>query len=219
MSGSNGATKTAPGKEGFVGDGTVGGLLKFLDWLVSKGLASATAITPLKSASRQVFEIVEGTEEIDEIDVHSLNVEEYLDRFQVKAIGSGRLKPESITAYRSRFTRAVDYYTTYLASGEVPKPRLRGGGASSSRKRQAAVRNDAAASPAVTPAATSETTESEGKQMVTYPFPLESGEIANVRLPLRLPRADAERLAAFIRTLVFEPQKELLAAPEPETQG
>ena len=48
---------------------------------------------------------------------------------------------------------------------------------------------------------------------MTYPFPLRSGQLAFVQLPLRMEKEDAKRLAAFVRTLVFAPQREL-AAPE-----
>jgi hypothetical protein len=54
--------------------------------------------------------------------------------------------------------------------------------------------------------------------MISYPFPLEGGDVANLRLPKRLERRDAERLIAFINALSFEPQKPLGRGPEhPET--
>jgi hypothetical protein len=40
--------------------------------------------------------------------------------------------------------------------------------------------------------------------MISYPFPVEDGRrIGNVRLPKDLARADAERLVAFVKTLVI----------------
>jgi hypothetical protein len=45
--------------------------------------------------------------------------------------------------------------------------------------------------------------EHEARLMVSYPFPCEVG-IANLRLPKRLTRADAERLKATIDALVME---------------
>jgi hypothetical protein len=45
--------------------------------------------------------------------------------------------------------------------------------------------------------------------MIEYPFPLRNGQVGMVRLPMRLEKTDAERLASFVRTLVFEPQLEL----------
>jgi hypothetical protein len=220
MSETNGVTTVAPDKDGPMGSGTVGGLLAFCDYLINKGLASASAITPLKSAARQVFETVEGTDEIDELDVRSLNVEEYLDRFQVKAMGSGRYKPESVTAYRSRFSRIMDYYSNYLTSGAVPKVRLRGTAPNRSRERETEAPSQPVAA-APTQDVSPEASEPPGATgMISYPFPLQSGGIANLRLPVRLEQTDADRLGAFIRTLVYEPQKQLGAgSDEPVDEG
>jgi len=219
MSEESAATATATEKKGgSMGSGTVGGLIAFCDYLIDKGIATASAITPLKSAVRQVFETVEGTDEIDEIDVRSLDVDEYLNRFQVKAMQTGRYKPESVTQYQKRFTRAMDYYSDYLTSGAVPKFKPRS--VPSGRKSRSPVASDGP-SPAKA-SATEPVVEPVGEAsggMISYPFPLEVGSLANLRLPVRLSRTDAERLAAFIRTLVFEPQKEITASSESEDQG
>jgi hypothetical protein len=45
--------------------------------------------------------------------------------------------------------------------------------------------------------------------LIDYPFPLAGGQIAHLRLPQRLERVDAERIAAFVGTLVLEAQKEI----------
>lgn len=42
-----------------------------------------------------------------------------------------------------------------------------------------------------------------------YPFPLRAGGVAHLRLPKKLERDDAERLAVFIRALVFDRQGEI----------
>lgn len=47
--------------------------------------------------------------------------------------------------------------------------------------------------------------------LIDYPFPLRSGQVAHLRLPMKLEKSDADRLGAFIRTLVYEPQLELTA--------
>lgn len=40
--------------------------------------------------------------------------------------------------------------------------------------------------------------------IISYPFPLSTGEIAELILPERISAEDAERLVAFIQTLVVE---------------
>lgn len=54
-----------------------------------------------------------------------------------------------------------------------------------------------------------------GADLIDYPFPLRSGQVANLRLPKRLEKKDSERLGAFLETLVLEPQREIPAATGP----
>ena len=42
-------------------------------------------------------------------------------------------------------------------------------------------------------------------RMVAYDVPLRPGELIRKTLPLDLTAADAERIARFVRTLVFDP--------------
>jgi hypothetical protein len=188
-----------------LGSGTVAGLLSFLDWVVKKNYATPASITPLKSAARQVFVTVEGDGEIDNVDVRELDREEYFSRFQVAMQASGRLTPESVRAYRNRFTRALDLYEVYLNTGDVPKLRSRSAAAVRVRKDKPTP----IASPTPGPAASEAVPETPATNLISYPFPLESGEIATLRLPKRLERRDAERLTAFIEALIFEPQKQI----------
>jgi hypothetical protein len=215
MSERNGASTIASGKVGVMGSGTVGGLMAFFDYLVNKGIGTAAAVTPMKSAARQIFETVEGTEDVDELDIRSLDIDEYLDRFQVKAMSTGRYKPESINAYRSRFARGMEYYSTYLTSGTVPKFKMRmARAAGPTRKRDESPKEETKATPAAPQRIVADSEADSSKSgLISYPFPLQNGGIATLRLPVRLEKTDADRLGAFIRTLVFEPQKELTTAP------
>ena len=197
--------------------------MAYFDYLVDKGIATNAAVAPLKSAARQIFEIVEGTEDFADMDVRSLDVEEYLDRFRVKAIGTGRYKPESIASYRSRFARGIEYYKTYLQTGNVPKFKLRSvpvGTAAPKRLLSKPASKPISAAPAQAGAAPTEGTSTAGNAgLISYPFPLQMGGLAHLHLPQKLLRADAERMAAFIRTLVFEPQKALTTGAEIDGQS
>jgi hypothetical protein len=180
--------------------GTAEGLLQFLDWVVAKGYGPATAAGPQKSAVTRVLTVTEG-DDFGSLDVKSLDLDDLLSRFEVRALGD--LKAESIGAYRNRFTRAVEAYREFLNSGKPPSYRPSG------RHRPAAsgAPNKGRVVPSTPPVQPAHQGSSE--RMVDYPFPLKSGALANFRLPVRLEREDAERMGAFIRTLVFEPQKEL----------
>ena len=118
----------------------------------------------------------------------------------------------SVAAYRSRFSRIMDYYSNYLTSGAVPKVRLQGTAPNRSRQRETEgpTQQVTAASPQEVSPEASDSPRTTG--MISYPFPLQSGGIANLRLPVRLEQTDADRLGAFIRTLVYEPQKQLVQA-------
>jgi hypothetical protein len=227
MSEGNGNTTTVGKGRGLMGSGTVGGLFAFFDYLVDKKLATNATAAPLKSAARQVFETVEGTENIDEIDVRNLNVPDYLERFEIGARGTGRYKPESIQAYRSRFTRALQYYMDYLTTGDTPKFRYGSKGGTSAKSVKPGKGTTKVKQATPMPSATTSATPvaphpATTENFISYPFPLESGDIATFRLPRQLGRADAERAAAFLRTLVYEPQKQLGAGriedddPEPK---
>jgi hypothetical protein len=59
--------------------------------------------------------------------------------------------------------------------------------------------------------------EAEVSSLIDYPFPLRSGQVAYLKLPMRLDKADAERLGTFVRTLAFEPVLELTATTGEES--
>lgn len=185
-----------------ISSGTAGDLLAYLDSLTRETEAAWPSV--LKSASRQVFLIVDG-DDFAERDVMTLDVDEYLQRFEDEARADNRYAPRSLSAYQSRFRRAVDAYRSHLVdpssqSREVeqrvrtsmPTPLSRGSSlaqntpASGTRSQLGSPRSDS-----MTP-------------FVTYPFPLKSGEIARLHLPPQLDIDDAERLMAFIRALVVQ---------------
>lgn len=196
--------------------GTVEGLLEFCDYLVDKGYGAAAAISPWKSAVKPIFHTVEEGDYLG-VDVRALDLDEYFARFEIKA--RGNYKQESIAAYRSRFTKAISAYRAFLNDGTLPSfraPKRREGGStgrSGGNARQAiaaAPVNDASAiaAPPITV---------QPASLIDYPFPLRSGQVAQLRLPMKLDREDAERIAAFVRTLVFEPQRQLETGTESES--
>ena len=184
--------------------GTVEGLMEFLDFLIEKGYGTSSAITPWKSAANRVFEVVEQGKVFDSVDVRSLDMADYVSRFRTLALGT-KLKQESAVAYVNRFEKAITAYRDYLDNQRLPSMRRVG----------TRSRSQAAASEPASPTngngngngVSAETVPS----LVDYPFPLRSGQMTLLRLPVKLEKADAERLATFIRTLAFEPVLELTA--------
>jgi hypothetical protein len=184
-----------------IGTGTADGLVEFFDFLVSKGYATPAAVRPLKSATRQILSTVDG-DDFGRVDVRDLDPDAYLDRFETMVVG--QYKHESLVQYRNRFKRGVAAYLSYLNEKQIP---TFGG-----RKRRAE-RPSQKSEPARSAGATSSPIPaSAAERLIDYPFPLRSGQIAILRLPVGLDKTDAERMGAFIRTLVLDPQRELVRA-------
>jgi hypothetical protein len=186
-------------------NGTAEGLLEFLEYVVKKGYGSAAAVNPWKSAARQVLQTVEKSDDYGGVDVRGLDLADYLDRFETLARGD--LKVESIDAYRRRFTKAVQTYLAFIQDGKPPT--FRQGGGARRPKAETTTLPKAKSAGAGGATAAPIAAQPPGERMIDYPFPLGSGAIAMLRLPARLEKLDAERLAAYLRTLVLEPQKEL----------
>jgi hypothetical protein len=181
--------------------GTAEGMLDFLDFIIDRGLATAAAVNPWKSAAKRILSTVEGSESYGAVDIRTLDPDEYFGRFS--NIAMGELTPESLTAYRQRFRKAVDAYRGYLADpanwkparSASSRPNSNGNGGGSPRRRERA--------PKPLP--------SSSGDLIDFPFPLESGELAHFHLPKRVSKADAERMSTFLRTLPLEPQKQIPA--------
>ena len=184
--------------------GTAAGLMEFTNWVVAKGYGTAAAWTPLRSAARQVFVTVDGPE-FGDVDVRELDLDNYLERYETKA--RGHIKTESIHSYKSRFTRTVEAYRHFLDTGQPPRAGTRR--ASSDARPSAPKKSRASTTSGVAPTGDE---QAPGARLIDYPFPLRSGQIALLRLPVRLERTDAERMAAFVKTLVVEPQGDEPAA-------
>jgi len=192
MADENGSTK--------IGTGTAEGLMEFFDFLVAKGYATPAAVTPLRSASRQILSTVDGDDFLG-VDVRSLDADAHLVRFENMVVG--QYKHESLVQYRNRFKRGLSAYLTYLNDKQIPsfgRSSGKRGGERSSQK-PGAVRK--------TPTPSAPMPPSTAERLIDYPFPLRSGQIAILRLPVGLEKTDAERMGAFIRTLVLDGQREL----------
>lgn len=183
--------------------GTVDGLFAYLDYLIERGYAPASAISPWKSAVKQTFSTVEGNEQYGNMDLTTVDLDDYLNRYAVKASGTGNVKQESVVAYQRRVTKAIESYREYVNDPTSWRPPKLRASIKRSRPTPEKESNGNGHAPEIPQA------HANGSTLMDYPFPLRSGQIAHVRLPVRLDKADADRLATFIRTLVFEEQRAL----------
>jgi hypothetical protein len=189
---------------GNIGSGTLAGLDEFCNWVISKGLMRSAAIEPLRSATKQILATVEPDN--PSIDLRSIDTEDLMKRFETLA--GQKYAPDSLRAYRNRFNRAIDLYTQYLEkgagnfkppAGRAPRRRLSEPDSSN---------GSAVPKPVAPPAAVHSQVATPSQALIDYPFPLRTG-IAHLYLPAALEKDDAERLAVFVRALVFEPQRQI----------
>jgi hypothetical protein len=193
---------------GQIGSGTLQGLDEFCAWLVNKGLMRAAAVEPLRSATKQILATVEPDD--PSIDLRTINTDDVMGRFETLA--GQKYAPDSLRSYRNRFNRAIELYRQYLDNGAAnfkPPP----GRAPRRRQSEPANSNGSAITPRSDsmPEAPQAPAGTPSQPLIDYPFPLRTGGVAHLYLPRTLEKEDAERLAAYVRALVFEPQRQIEA--------
>ena len=178
-------------------EGTVRGLLAFLTWSGRKGLMSPKTAAAYKSACMKILEVEPGLENTD---IRKLDVSDLVQRFA--RLRASNYKPESLRTYEQRFASAVQMYADYLKD-----PRSYRG---KDRPRTARQSARTAAPPPRRGPTDRPTAPTEG--LVSYPFPLRSGQLAELRLPPDLRSDDARRLCSFITSLAVDDRPALPAA-------
>lgn len=201
-----------------IGSGQAGGVIEYLDSLVSKGRATTGAVAPLKTAFSKVLETVDG-ESWEEVDVRSLDIDDYLTRFQNLTLG--KYNEASYRAYRLRTQKAAEWYKNFLTQpgwtptfGKQTKKasdkkhtatKTRTSSAVESKEaRQPAENSPAQAAEAGDRTHQNELRSSHTNGLIAYPFPLSDGKLATLYLPTALKSVDAQRLSAYLQALVFE---------------
>lgn len=171
-------------------------MMEFVNYISEKHLMSGNTAGALRVAAREVLSAVE-PEGWQELDLSTVDVEDFGQRFE--RAKAGKLKPESMLVYRSRFRNALQMYFEFMKNP---------GGWRYKAERPASIRKKPAAKviPAENqtsidvPAATG-----GGKAMnVEYPFPLRPGLLVKLNLPADLTRMEAKRLAAYIDALAMD---------------
>jgi hypothetical protein len=190
-------------------NGTPEGFYAFCDWLTDKGLMQRGSIEPIRSATKQVLTTVEPDNH--DLDLRIVDIDDYMSRFV--NLARHRYSPNSLRAYRSRFDRGIKMYRRYLehgaASFKAPSGRTTRRSSTNSQRlpaRESRVDDKESL--------TSQPTTQPSAALIDYPFPLASGTIAHLYLPQRLDHSDAERMSAYLRALVLEPQHRAKSAEQ-----
>lgn len=172
-------------------DSTPGGMLAYCDYLMAKGYATAAQINPWRTAIQKVFETVED-EGWESLDLTTVNLDEYLARFQTLA--GAQYKAESISAYKRRIRNALDAHEHYRSTGRPPS--FRRGGAKREKTDDAPV-----VVSQIAPKQTAAPAQKGHSGLHSFTYPLGDGHTAKLELPARMSSDDVNRLCAFIRTL------------------
>lgn len=181
-----------------IGQGTAQGLVDYLDMLIEKGRATNGAIQPLRTAFTKVVEAVDG-KDWRQTKVEDIDINDYIDRFG--NLTRGTYSNQSLTAYKSRAGRAIGWYLKFMnQAGWMPSIKARAPRQSSKPKQSPAPHNDLRQQP--------DSSQVQGytpsTNAIEYPFPLQSGDIAKIFMPVSAKKADMKRLALFLDALVMD---------------
>lgn len=198
-----------------IGNGSAQGVVDFLNSLVDKGRSRAGVVAPLKIALVKILEKTEG-ENWQRVDVTKLDVDDAVNRF--KNLTLGVYTDASYRAYELRAKRAIAWYKQFLANpGWYPKESARA--VIAETKKQIASTTDRLTNPETGIKITSNASGADNgnhtphneishqlpkTEPISYPFPLQSGDMARIYMPKSVTKRDIVRLSAFLDALVIE---------------
>jgi hypothetical protein len=170
-------------------------LIDFWSWAADKGVMNKNTAAGLRSACIQVLGVADDPAQVD---IASLDVEDFLNRFQ--NLRKQRFKPQVLEAYKRRFRNAVKSYKEYIENPGTWK--------SVSQDRSGGADRRQRASNASAPSTGSSGGVSRSRAGLSavgceeYPFPLRPGVMARLILPVDITRDEARRIKAFVDMLV-----------------
>ncbi len=187
-----------------MGDGKAKNALEYLDNLIEKGKATKGAISPLKIAFTKVVQVVDG-DNWEQTEVKSIDVEDYLSRFA--NLTMGKYSSDSLTVYKSRVNKVVNWYTQFLDKpgwtpdvqrrNRVPKTDIKKG-------QSIAATESKDSTPSVAPSTPqSMASVANTSNRILYPYPLLDGQLVHISLPIRLLKEDAKRIGTFVESIAI----------------
>jgi hypothetical protein len=194
-----------------MGDGKASNLIDYLDNLIDKGKATKGAIDPIRVAFRRVLQVVEG-DNWENIEVKDIDIKDYMARFS--NLTMGKYSPDSLTTYKSRITRGINWYIKFL---QIPgwTPDLQKRNPPTRIQPPQSKKNSHTSHPTKTSIQVQNSNSTQAMPSVAndpsrilYPYPLSDGQLVHISLPVRLSKIDAKRIAAFVESIaVDEPVK------------
>ena len=167
-------------------------LVEHWKYAVEKGLMNRNTAGSLRAACTQVLGVLDNWQSTD---IRKINADDLCRRFQNKR--SKDFTPESLETYKRRFTQAVREFLKYADDpGSWKAP---GQGRPPKRGKGVATANGGSFQTPETQLGLADSSE-----LVTYPFPLREGRIAQLRLPVDLKMTEVRRLTAYLTTLAVD---------------
>ena len=168
-------------------------LLEFLDHASDKGLMPAATAQALAVATRNVFGILSDDEKAD---LSQLDLEAAVRRFTNKRAKD--FNPTSLKEYGRRIKRAVELFLAWREHPANFRIKTRGTG-TPRKKEKGSANSEAAATEAI-----SEQVPEELAGTYRSSVPIRPGLVVTlVNIPNDLTRAEAERIANFVRILAL----------------
>ncbi|GAB2974145.1 hypothetical protein [Saccharothrix stipae] len=191
-------------------EATGAGLLQFLTWAGQRGEMNPATAAAFTSASRNILNIEDNPEEVN---LREIDVDQLLERFENR--NRTKYSTSSLNTYKGRFRQSVALFLAWLDKDPNWK---------SSLKRRTKANNAAKkVAPPSAPPTTPKSVADERKSLraeppppspeettlvpglIRYQLPLRPDLLVNLDLPVDLTSADAARIAAFVKSLAFEP--------------
>jgi hypothetical protein len=197
-------------------DGTGAGFNAFLDYIGQRSEINPSTAKGFQVTASKVLSL---EPDPDQVDMRKLDVDGVLDRFET--LKRLEYSPGSMGTYKSRFRQSVAMYLAWLDNNSnwknAGKPATNTGKSSGGGPRaQRSPRPPRAQQPArkgSPPEPPEPSNEPPSTRMVAYDMPLRPDLIIRITLPVDLTATDAERVAAFVRSLAFAPN-----SPSPHSQ-
>lgn len=176
-------------------------LMKFMDWVIDKGLGNKQTTSSRKTAAQKVLGALDPSERED---LRELDREAAFARFQ--NLNHSKYTPDSLKVYRSRFSLALDDFLSHANDPSAFKPSAganRGtNGKAKNSGRQPRSKSKPTQALTSTSASTSEGAAASSQipdSQLTLPIPLRSNLMVKIfGLPADLTQDEARKICAVV---------------------
>lgn len=171
-------------------------VVEFLGYAGEKGLIKASTAQGYRVA---LSKLEDSFSDQERADIRAVDTESVFQRFLNR--NGAKLTPGTLREYRRRLRTSIDEFLKWKADPTAYKPK----GRSSSPKRESDVGQSGGEEGKSTGSIAGDRPHPPvGSGILDIPFPLRPDFVATIQIPRDMKRIEAERLAAFVRTLAID---------------